>query len=119
GIAELLQVEQKKQTSGFDLWLGCMNGDPKYTAEMEAYNRQDVRSLEQVYERLIPWTTTVNMGLYYDTDELICSKCGSRHVEKRGPKRTKVGLYQAYRCLDCMGYSRARMREKRVGPVLT
>jgi hypothetical protein len=56
-LGRIYTKEDKMSHEGFDLWLGCMAGDPEKWATMEKYNRQDVRVLERLYRRLLPART--------------------------------------------------------------
>jgi uncharacterized protein YprB with RNaseH-like and TPR domain len=57
-ICQTLGLGRKTRHQGHDLWVGCMNGDEKCWAKMEQYNRQDVRIMEKLYRRLLPWIKT-------------------------------------------------------------
>lgn len=69
---------------------------------MEAYCKQDVVVLEQIYEKLMPHhgNNLVNRGFWSD-DREVCPSCGSKRVIKHGTKRTKTKEYQRYLCQDC------------------
>lgn len=106
-IAKYLGVKEKNKHSnfpGFSLWKECVNGNPKAWYEMEIYNIDDVVTLEEVYNKLLPWSTThPNEKM----QEYACPKCGGS-VQKRGVYRSKVGIYQRYRCNECGSWSRGR-----------
>jgi hypothetical protein len=104
-IASELGVGQKHDTS-FELWVNCMKNDPVAWAEMEAYNRQDVVVLEEVYHKFLPWINKhPNVSLYADGAP-VCPNCGSLSVQSRGFAYTTVGKYQRYRCKDCGSWHR-------------
>lgn len=106
-VARALGLGQKTSHEGFELWVKCMHKDPEAWAKMEAYNKQDVLLLEKVYKRFQPWIPNgLNMGLY--TEDVVCSKCGSHNVQKRGFAVTQVSTYQRYQCQDCGGWSQDR-----------
>jgi uncharacterized protein YprB with RNaseH-like and TPR domain len=54
-VAQKLEAGAKVKHSGFDLWLGCMNGDEKAWKEMKKYQIQDVNLLVELYDILLPW----------------------------------------------------------------
>jgi uncharacterized protein YprB with RNaseH-like and TPR domain len=85
--------------SGFSLWKECLAGNKKAWAEMEKYNKYDVLSLEELYEKLIPWDKSINFSVYNDGSS-VCS-CGSTHFQKNGYYYTKTGKFQRHRCVDC------------------
>jgi DNA polymerase elongation subunit (family B) len=97
-LGELLDVGRKVKHPGFELWLGCMNGDPKAWDLMKRYNKQDVILLEAVYEKLKPWIQnhpTPKDGL------VDCPNCHSTHFQKRGMDFSRGTKYQRAKCQDC------------------
>jgi uncharacterized protein YprB with RNaseH-like and TPR domain len=54
-IGPLLTGEGKVKHEGHELWTRVMAGDPKAQAKMQRYCSQDVRLLEQVYDRCRPY----------------------------------------------------------------
>jgi hypothetical protein len=114
-LGRIYTKEEKMRTSGFELWLGCMAGDPAYLAEMEKYNRQDVLVLERYYRRIMPWIGSPGHmspnAAHWAGGKLVCTKigCGSENVVRRGTdKRGAVNTWQVIQCKDCRGYSRIR-----------
>lgn len=108
-LAKFLDVGEKINTGGFDLWKRCMEGDEKAIAEMVRYNVRDVEILESVYLKLRPWIKGhPNFGNYEAGGDLRCPKCGSVHLQRRGFAYTQVGKYQQYQCQSCGGWSRDR-----------
>jgi uncharacterized protein YprB with RNaseH-like and TPR domain len=57
-VAQKLGVGSKVKHSGFNLWIECMEGNPKSWKEMKAYQIQDVNLLVDLYDLLIPWFVT-------------------------------------------------------------
>lgn len=121
-LSRLHSLGAKVPHHGFDLWRSCMRGDAAAWRLMERYNRHDVRLLESAYRLLVPYMGLPgkpghpNLGLY--TDKPVCPKCGHDGLVKRGFHRTSVSVYQTFRCSECGGYSRARVREKRASEVV-
>ena len=115
-LGRLYTRERKLKTIGFELWRECMRGNPEMWAEMEKYNRQDVTTLERLYLKIRPWIGSPgkkahpNLGLW-DLGNLVCPKCGSRDVVRRGWHRTTVSEYPTIQCKSCKGYSRIRERK--------
>lgn len=106
-IASYFGVGQKIKTD-FDLWKHCLEGDPQEIKNMEAYNIQDVVVLEEVYLKLRPYITNhPNLGIYLESDKMVCRVCGSDHLKAEGYYRTQVSKYPAYRC-ECGAVSRGR-----------
>lgn len=100
-LGEHFKVGRKVNTGGFELWKGCMEGDPKAWAKMKKYNKQDVDLLEKVYLRMRPWM--VNHPSLAVTDEMFdgCPVCGGTDRQSRGYNYTKTGRKKRYQCLTC------------------
>jgi uncharacterized protein YprB with RNaseH-like and TPR domain len=105
-----------KRYPGFDLWKACLKGDNKAWAEMKKYNKLDVITLEQLYDKLIPWDSTINFNLYNESEENVC-KCGCTEFAKNGYAYTQVSKFQRYKCKQCGAEVRGRVnlfsKEKR------
>lgn len=98
-VAQALGIGKKKSTGGHELWVACMNDDPKAWAKMKSYNRQDVALLIELYYKLLPWIANhPNMNLYYEGDG--CPACHSDNFQKRGYHYTGVSKTQRYRCMN-------------------
>lgn len=100
---------QHKNFPGFELWLECLRGNEAAWKEMKEYNIQDILSLEELYIKMRPWMRRhPNIGAIIEADKVVCPKCGSHHMVKRGFAYTNVGKYQRYVCGECGGWSRSR-----------
>lgn len=98
-IGRYLGVGGKIQTS-HDLWMGCMNGDPKAIRKMQKYNEQDVRLLGRVYQKLAPFVPPkVNTAVL--NGSFCCPGCGSNNLQGRGFNINRTGRSQRYQCKDC------------------
>jgi hypothetical protein len=119
-MAEVLNVPFKKQKSrefiGMDLWKQCLKGNPAAWRAMEKYNKQDVRALEGVYEKLSPWGIGVDFNRYHDGEHIVCH-CGHPAMNRDGFHRTSAGKFQKYRCKQCGALHRGKQnlftKEKR------
>lgn len=108
-IAEKLGVGNKYKHRGFELWVQCMNREPKAWEEMEIYNKQDVVLLEGVYQVFRPWIRNhPNIGLYNDDGAAVCPVCGGGHLVRRGFSYTSTAKYQRLRCSTCGHWGRSR-----------
>ena len=74
---------------------------------MEHYNKYDVLSLEELYNKLIPWDTAINFNLYHDDEEHIC-KCGSTSFIRNGFYYTNAGKFQKHKCKKCGSETRSK-----------
>jgi hypothetical protein len=108
-LGETLKIGNKQDTGGFQLWKDCLAGDPVAWKKMVSYCKQDIRLLENVYHTLLPYASGVpNHGTY--AGGLICSRCGSDNIERRGYAYTPLSKFQRYACKDCGSWSRTRCR---------
>jgi DNA polymerase III epsilon subunit-like protein len=104
-VAQQLGLGKKTAHEGFQLWVKCMENDPKAWARMKQYNMNDTVLLEKVYLEMLPWIKNhPNANLYNDRPG--CPRCGSKHTQARGLARTIGGVYQRYQCKDCGGWSK-------------
>ena len=111
-VCERLELGKKHETD-FKLWVDCMDLNPAAWIKMEQYNKQDVLLLEKLYNRILPWITNhPNAGLYQE-DALICPKCGSKHVQRRGYTYTGAYKHQRFQCINCGGWFKGG---KNLGP---
>ncbi len=90
---------------GFSLWSECLKGNKEAFKEMEKYNKYDILSTQEIYEKLIVWDSSINFSLWSDSEEHVCT-CGSKHFESRGFTYTGTGKYQRYVCKSCGKWSR-------------
>jgi predicted RNA-binding Zn-ribbon protein involved in translation (DUF1610 family) len=107
-VAQWLGLKGKKDTGGFELWVAIENGDPKARAHMEKYNKQDIKVLEHIYEKLKAWVPN------HPSDHTghVCPTCGSGKLQKRGVYRTKVSTFTRYQCTSCGSWSKDRIADK-------
>ena len=111
-VSKELQLGQKVETGGHELWLKCMANDAEAWKLMEDYNKQDVVLLEKLYKKLLPWIENhPNHALYSDDVDTICTNCGSHSVIKRGLEHLKTHSYQRYQCKSCRTWMRGRFTE--------
>ena len=118
-LGQLLGVGRKLKTGGFDLWMGCLQGDTASWNKMKRYNRMDVLLLERVYERLKPWHTNhPNINVNSNPQELRCPACGSSNVLLEGFRPCRTFRTRRYSCKQCGKWS-SGSREKIPGVLLT
>ena len=110
-VNKLLNLERKKDTN-FELWERCMKGEAKALKEMEEYNIQDVRILEETYLVIRPWIKPhPNMGLFIlDETANRCPNCASDKLTDQGKcYNTSANIYELMRCDNCGASSRKRL----------
>lgn len=94
--------------AGYELWRECLKGNQEAWEEMEAYNKMDIISMEELYYKLRPWDKKhPNFNLYREDTDIVC-RCGSTHFIEDGYAYTSVSKFQRYRCVDCGAESRGR-----------
>lgn len=113
-VNKLLNLDRKTDTGGFELWERCMQGDDKALKEMESYNVNDVRILEDTYLHIRSWIKPhPNMGLFIlDESQSRCPSCGSAELKEMGKKyNTTANAYASVRCDNCGATARKRLAE--------
>ena len=114
-LAIILECAPKlghKKFPGFELWSECMKGNPEAWKEMETYNKQDVLTLEEIYQKMKPWMKRhPNVAIYEETTKPLCPKCGSDHMQSRGYAYTNIYKYRRFQCQSCGGWHRTRFNE--------
>jgi DNA polymerase elongation subunit (family B) len=110
-VAGQLGLGSKTKHKGMELWLGCMKKNKEDWKVMEEYNKQDVRLLEKVYDRLLPWIDGhPNLSVIEDAE--CCPKCASQSFQARGRAISSAGVYSRFQCNNCGAWFRAVRREK-------
>lgn len=96
-----------KKYPGYELWKECYAKNKDAFKEMEKYNKHDVFSTEEVYNKLKPWDNTINFNLYSSSTGTTCS-CGASSWVRNGYAYTAVAKYQRYKCRKCSSEIRDR-----------
>jgi len=110
-VSDVLELRDGKIKTDFTLWSRVLAGDPDARKEMEAYNREDVELLVELYDELLPWIDRhPNVALYEDDELMRCTRCASTQLIKNGTVRTTAGKFQRYQCNECGGNSRGSKR---------
>lgn len=111
---DLLNTKYKKlkhnKYPGFALWSACLKGDKEAWKEMEKYNKYDILSLEELYQKLAPWDNSINFNVYHSEDSHICS-CGSKEHKLNGFRYTNAGKFQRFVCKKCGKESQSKHNE--------
>ena len=108
-LCKYLGLDTKLNTN-FDLWKECMKGNEKALKEMDKYCRQDIIILEELYLKLRPYMHShPNLGLYMNTDELVCPNCGSQELTWGSKYTTGSSQFKTARC-ECGAFVRNNVR---------
>lgn len=113
-LAKFLNVELKQDSGGIQTWIDCDRGDPEALATMEFYNRGDVVTLREIHNKLRGWDNNgVNIALYNDNHDTLCTHCGSDDISVITDKfaYTPNRKYQVYRCNSCKAVLRSNKKE--------
>lgn len=113
-VLEFFGLSPKEDHRGFQLWVDCMEGKASAWREMKTYNKQDVDSLIELYEYILPWIDNhPNLAVYTDAEDPICTNCGSDDLESRGTQYNKTLTYRRFQCNDCNTWVRGRLPDKK------
>lgn len=97
-VGPFFKIGSKIKTGGMELWTEVMAGDKKAERRMEKYCAQDVRLLEVVYNRLLPYIVNhPNIGGGTGS----CRVCTSTKLHRRGRRFTKLLSIARMQCQDC------------------
>ena len=113
-LAKFLNVELKQDSGGIQTWIDCDRGDPEALATMEFYNRGDVVTLREIHNKLKGWDNNgVNIALYNDNHDTLCTHCGSDDISVITDKfaYTPNRKYQVYRCNSCKAVLRGNQQQ--------
>lgn len=106
-LGRFLGVGQKVNHMDFSVWEGCMADDKAAWSLMERYNKQDVKLLERVYNRMLPWIENhPHVGTMSDKPSA-CNKCGHGSLRSNGWVYTKAKKYRDFRCRKCNGHTKS------------
>lgn len=84
---------------GFSMWSECLKGNKEAFDEMKAYNEMDVLSLEELFDKLLPWESASIFNMYHGEHDK-CT-CGSTDFKKAGFHITNSSKFQKYKCKNC------------------
>jgi predicted RNA-binding Zn-ribbon protein involved in translation (DUF1610 family) len=100
------QYGAKVKTGGFDLWIGCMEGNMNAWRRMKRYCRGDVALTRTEYNSLLPWIDNhPNLNVYEGT-RMNCPNCGSsRMVINKHVATSRTGKYTQFKCQECGHYA--------------
>jgi DNA polymerase elongation subunit (family B) len=106
-----LGLGQKTEVD-FQLWKECFYGNESSLKTMLKYNENDVFILEELYLKVRPWIKAhPNLGLYIDTDEIVCKNCGNSNLTWKGYYMTPLGKYRGFTCDNCGAIGRSSHNE--------
>jgi hypothetical protein len=105
-IAPLLGLGSKVKHEGLEMWIKVMAGDEKARKRMAKYCAQDVRLLEDVYQRILPYIG--DHPRIANRHGLTCPNCGSDHLTSQGWKLTRTTRVQSLKCTACGSWTQGK-----------
>lgn len=105
-VAQQLGIGKKVGHEGHALWVKCLAGDEVAWRRMRTYCMGDVRLTERLYDKLMAWSNGPHAGLFTEAEGMVCPRCGSSKLHRRGNKAVMFQIYQQYQCLSCKGWLR-------------
>lgn len=94
-------------------WVDCAKGNVEVIRKMAEYNKEDVRLLERVFDRILPYVQTklnVNHGKVLDTEA--CPHCGSVNLHKRGYYNTRLSRKLVLGCKECNHFFNVKINKE-------
>ena len=93
-LGDHLGYGRKLVHTGFNLWKGCMTGDPKSWKHMIDYNKRDVVLLEKIYLHFLPWIKNHPPISFSD-----CPNCGKPNILTTRSYMTQKGAKTRGQCV--------------------
>ncbi len=110
---EFLTEERKMENEGWKLWEDVCDGDKKAMKKMSVYCRQDVKTTEALFKKLIPFAKDMpNFNLFRNDGAECCPRCGSFSFKSDGIRTTTSSIYRRLFCLDCGTRFRGEVTKK-------
>jgi hypothetical protein len=106
-LGDHLGYGRKLVHTGFNLWKGCMTGDPKSWKHMIDYNKRDVVLLEQIYLHLRPWIKN-HPNISSDSE---CLNCEESELLTTRKYMTKKGAMIRGQCV-CGAWREIKLKIK-------
>ena len=106
-IAQYLNVGEKLETGGFDLWKNIvLNKDKESLEKMVTYCKNDVGILEKVYDRLSNYVVhKTHYGALNNGEKYSCPECGSEDLRFSQKRYTATGTARVQlQCNECHKY---------------
>lgn len=94
--ADMAEAERREWWEDYDLAKRRLK---RLWDRFRTYNKKDVTLLWDIRDQFLPWVDGLNFNNFTEDGEgVVCSKCGSPDLTKRGVYRTAVSVFQTYRC---------------------
>jgi hypothetical protein len=106
-IAQFLNVGEKTETGGFDLWKNIvLNKDKEALKNMVEYCKNDVAILEKVYHELAKYVPhKTHLGALVTGEKTCCPECGSSDLRHSQTRYSATGTPRIQmQCNNCHKY---------------
>jgi RNase P subunit RPR2 len=106
-IAQFLNVGEKMETGGFDLWKDIvLNKDKEALKTMVEYCKNDVAILEKVYQELAKYVPhKTHIGALITGEKTCCPECGSSDLRHSQTRYSATGTPRVQmQCNSCHKY---------------
>lgn len=111
--AKYFGLELKGTPGGIDTWLDIIKKKcPKAMKLMTDYCELDVKVLDELYTKILPYVNPKQSHTASDKENHFCPACGSNDMIKYGTYRTRVATYQKRRCNSCLKVTKDSNRIK-------
>jgi DNA polymerase elongation subunit (family B) len=104
-VCEFLNLETKMQHEGIDLWFKAIAGDKQAWRTMVQYNKQDVKIVKSLYNKIKSWVKNHPDLSRYFNNYPICKVCLSYDVESRGWDYNRRKPHRRIHCNSCGHWS--------------
>ena len=101
------QKSDHEEFPGRELWRQCEAKNLKAWKEMKKYNILDVLATEEIYKKLAPWDSSINLAIYTDLKDITCN-CGSKKFHSRGTAKSNAGVYKRFQCQECGKWTKGK-----------
>lgn len=102
-VAPFLGLGGKLEHEGMSLWIKVIDGNTLAQKKMGKYCAQDVLLLEKLYKKIRPYIR--NHPRTKKTTGHVCGACGSKNIQSRGFRYTKMFRIQRIQCKECGSWS--------------
>lgn len=115
-VCAQLGLSMKTDPGGFNTWKQILGGEGDVQAaaqrRMVKYCRNDVKITAELFHRLRPWITGLNVPMFDAVGSVLrCTRCGGEKLQQRGWAYTTTTRYKRFCCVGCGGWMRAAKTE--------
>lgn len=83
------------------VWIKARHGDKAALKYIYDHCNQDVKVLEGVFQRFLPWVENIPAAGLFSGEKNVCPNCGSKHIVREGYKVALTRIFQQWSCRNC------------------